>query len=145
MKYLATIIILCLLLVAIDKSLAQQADTLIVRIGNKYDTANIKYSQPDIQRIILNRYNYPGYTAPGVVSFDIKRQFDFRLPEKSISRDITRLIITPTLISDSLLSAHRAFFKRHTFFVILTRGDTCYFYRAKGEYMYKNYKNDVKY
>lgn len=112
-------------------------------VGKKVDTSNIKYSQPDIQRIILDKYNYPGYIAPGVVSFDIKRHFDFKLPVSKISV-LNRLTIRPGSLSDSLLTSSRAFFRRHNFFVVITKNDTCYFYRAKGEYMYKNYKNDVQ-
>ena len=147
MKLIVTIVILCFVLLIVDKSFGQRSrahsDTLIVMVGKKVDTSNIKYSQPDIQRIILDKYNYPGYIAPGVVSFDIKRHFDFKLPVSKISV-LNRLTIRPGSLSDSLLTSSRAFFRRHNFFVVITKNDTCYFYRAKGEYMYKNYKNDVQ-
>ncbi|HTJ14199.1 MAG TPA: hypothetical protein VL547_19305, partial [Dinghuibacter sp.] len=70
---------------------------------------------------------------------------EFKMPISSLGPKIKNQICTIEHISDSLTRSSRPFLLRHTFFVIVTRNDTAYFYKAKGDYMYKDYKNDVHY
>jgi hypothetical protein len=94
---------------------------------------------------VVTKFNNLKYRAKSPTSFDINRFSDFKVPILAIGSISKDKIFSMTSISDSLALSPRTFLHRHTFFVILTRGDTAYFYKAKGEYMYKDYKNDVKY
>jgi hypothetical protein len=120
-------------------------DTVFVKMPENFDTAHIKYSHPGITRIILEKFNFKGFIAGGAISFDIGRSFDFRINCNEALGLIGNRNINSSQLSDSLIQSHQDFFKRHTFFVIISRQDTCFFYKAVGNYMNKNLDNDVQY
>jgi hypothetical protein len=148
MKYLISGLIIFSILIVVDRSFGYQLpsakDSIYIKLPIRYDTLNVSFIGSDFRRIVFDKFSQKSYTAPEGTSLDVQRVASFAYPEAKISPNVARRIIGLSALSDSLLQTHRSFFRNHTFFVIITRSDTCYFYKAKGEYMYKNYENDVK-
>ena len=119
-------------------------DTVFVQVPEKFDTAHIKYSNPGVTRVVLEKHNFDGFEAKGAATFDINWTPDFAIKCENESRSVAARSIAAYQLSDSVSMAGRAFFKRHTFFVIISKQDTCFFYKAVGNYMNTNLENDVK-
>lgn len=148
MKYLISVLVICCILLLLDRSfgshLSPAKDSIFIQLPAKYDTLNVSFIGSDFFRIVFDKFSQKSYTAPEGTSLDVQRKVSFVYAATEVPAGIAHKMIDLSVVSDSLLTSSRAFFRRHNFFVVITKKDTCYFYRAKGEYMYKNYKNDVQ-
>jgi hypothetical protein len=120
------------------------SDTLYFKLPRKIDTANIKYLDSNLKSVVIDKWHEKNFKAPGAMSFDFFRSYNLKFHHKEIPKAINGKFIGIAELSDSLQSAGRAFFKRHFFYVVIDRNDSSFFYPARGNYMYKNYENDVK-
>lgn len=120
-------------------------DTIYVGLPSHFDTVDVKARNPDITCIVLDKNDLKGYVAPGIVSFDIPRSPSFKDLCLTISFYVRQRQIGYSQLSDSLTHSRQTFFKRHIFYVIISRQDTCFFYKATGNYMDKNFENEVHY
>lgn len=123
------------LLLSIQRAHAQ--DTIFVKLPNHFDTVNVRRNHPNLICAVFDKKDLPGFAGDGAISF----YFNPGRPFKGLRCNP----ISYKVLSDSLTHSSRPFLLRHTFFVIITKNDTAYFYKAKGDYMYKDYKNDVHY
>ena len=119
----------------------QIPDTIFIKMPGRYDTVDVSGRFPSMTCIVLDKKDLKGYVAPGTVAFYFKWHPTFINVKRK--KQAIKFLSYSTL-SDSLQASNRAFFKRHIFFVVIDRNDTSYFYRAAGNYMYKNFKNDVR-
>jgi len=127
------------------KTSSDGIDTIYVELPMNYDTVDVRFLNPNITSFVADRWHLQNFKAPGAMSFDFAREADFKVLRKEIPYRIRMKIIDFGQISDILILYKRDFFKRHIFYVVISKNDTCFFYHAKGEYMYKNFDNDVQY
>ena len=145
-RYLTSIFFLLLIIVGGIELWGQNTDNsdiIYIKIPSAYDTVSVKKIDPNLMCIVLDRNDLNGFKAPGAISFYIPRETSKFIKNGQIF--VNRHAISYSSLSDSLIHSKRDFFKRHTFFVIITRNDTSFFYHAKGEYMYRNYNGEIKY
>lgn len=119
--------------------------TLYFFLPHHFDTVDVKNRNPNITCIVLDKHDLKNFKADGAISFDIPRDPEFKRLHSNVVLDTLSNVLSDNSLSDSLILYKRDFFKRHIFYVIISKNDTNYFYRAKGEYMYKNFDNDVQY
>lgn len=127
-------------IVKTDKSI----DTVYVGLPPRLDTVSIKTRDSSLTHIVLDKRDLKGFNASGAIEFDIESAPDNKMACPDIPYDVRQREISYPRLSDSVSTAGRAFFKRHTFFVIISKQDTCFFYKAVGNYMNTNLENDVK-
>lgn len=120
-------------------------DSIFIKLPDHFDTLNVSYIGKGFARIILDKFTQKTYSAHEGIRLDAQRTSSFYYPLSKIPPQISHKTIDLAVLSDSLTHSSRLFLLRHTFFVIITKNDTAYFYKAKGDYMYKDYKNDVHY
>ncbi|TDW96837.1 hypothetical protein [Dinghuibacter silviterrae] len=119
-------------------------DSVFIKLPEHYDTLNVSFIGKNISRIVFDKFSQKTYTAPEGTSLDVQRTASFAYPSNGLPESVVQKIVDLKAISDSVQRAPHTFFHRHTFFLIITRQDTCYFYHAKGEYLNKNFDNDVQ-
>lgn len=134
-----------LLTIILFLSQLNKTDSIFIRLPSHYDTLNVSFIGKGFTRIVIDRFSQKIYTAKEGTRLDAQRTPSFSHPLSHIPPQIQRKTIDLAGLSDSLSLSPRHFLSSHTFFIILTRNDTAYFYKAKGTYMYKDYKNDVSY
>lgn len=112
-------------------------DSIYVKLPSHFDTVNVRRNYPNFICAVFDKMDLPGFSLDGTISFYFN-------PNRSLKAWACKPISYKSL-SDSLSLSPHHFLKSHTFFLILIKNDTAYFYKAKGDYMYKDYKNDVSY
>jgi hypothetical protein len=120
-------------------------DTIYVGLPSHYDTVDIRFMNSNMTSIVVDKWHAKDFLASGAVSFDVYRESDFKFFSREVPISIKKHTIGISQLSDSLTLSRQDFFKRHTFFVIVSRQDTCFFYKATGNYMDKNFENEVHY